>query len=149
MTAYQSQPSPTRLTASSTRHDPGARVAAPCIQRATERSRSTQSELAAQASDGDMRAAALRGRMDGVLQARLEARQHVGPACARPRGGERRPRASARGAPASARAGATAAMKRGFVAGRDQAAADAVDDVLGRRGGVERDHRQPGRERLQ
>src|SRR5678810_323904 len=76
MTAYQSQPSPMRLTASRKRTTQ-ARAAARCIQSAKVRSRSTQISCWS-SHDGN---AGLRRFecMDGVFQAGLEAREHLGP----------------------------------------------------------------------
>src|ERR1039457_307718 len=71
--AYQSQPSAMRLTTARTRttHD---RVAAPCIQTTTRRSRSTQTRRRS-GHDRNSGGVLFEG-IDGVLQARLEARQY-------------------------------------------------------------------------
>ncbi len=85
-------------------------------------------------------------RIDGVLEAGLEALKHFVPGGAAGRGDGglaeglqrcRRDRERGRGG-----------NEAGLVAGHRQAAADAVVDMLGGRGAVERDHRQAGSERF-
>src|ERR1035441_8974613 len=84
---YQSQPSPMRLTAARTRTTQ-ARVAAPCIQTTTRRSRSTQTS---RRSGHDRNSGGvLFEDIDSVREARLEARQYFVPPGTARRGNGRR-----------------------------------------------------------
>src|ERR1019366_3218403 len=126
---YQSQPSPMRLTAASTLTTQ-ERVEAPCIQSTTRRSRSTQTRRRS-GHDRDAGGGCFE-RIDGIQEARLEARQHFVPAGAARCGDGRRTHRRE----CLRRRKRKLAHRRdegGFVARNDESAAQPVADVL--RGG--------------